>query len=60
MVIALKKLIKALIILAVIGLIFYYLCKEGIINVEKLKEKCKCCACKLGADTFDDSIFEEE
>lgn len=56
-----KKFIKFLIILLLIGIVIYFLCKEGIIDVDKLKEKCSgCCGKLFGNGDSDDSIFEEE
>lgn len=55
-----KKLLKFLIIVLLIGIVIYFFCKEGIIDVEKLKEKCGCCGRLFGGKGSDDSIFEEE
>ncbi len=56
-----KKLLKFLIIVLLIGIVIYFFCKEGIIDVDKLKEKCGgCCGRLFGGKGSDDSIFEEE
>ena len=56
-----KKLVKFLIILLLIGIVIYFLCKEGIIDVDKVKEKFGGCCGKLcGGRGSDDTIFEEE
>ncbi|MCI1304968.1 MAG: hypothetical protein LKG40_01925 [Lachnospiraceae bacterium] len=56
-----KKLVKFLIILLLIGIVIYFLCKEGIIDVDKVKEKFGgCCGKLFGGRGSDDTIFEEE
>lgn len=56
-----KKFLKAVVILLLIALVIYYLCKEGIIDVDKLKEKfSSCCGKFCGCKGSDDTIFEEE